>query len=106
MARQLRHLAEAATLPNVGIRVVPFRVGLHHGVVSGPFEILRFPVNGDGKDSEPPTVYVGGFTGDLYLDKSHEVQQYSDAYASISESSLDESASIKLILQAAKELEE
>jgi transcriptional regulator with XRE-family HTH domain len=104
MAAQLHHLAEAATLPNVSIRVVPFSAGLHHGVMSGPFVILRFPANGDGQDSEPPTVYVDGYTGALYLDKPNEIQRYNDAYADIMSSSQDEPASSNLILQAAKEL--
>ena len=77
MAAQLDALAEAASLPNVSLRVVPFSAGRHHGMMTGPFEILRFPVNGDGQDSEPPTVYVDGFTGDLYLDKPAEVERYS-----------------------------
>jgi hypothetical protein len=106
MAGQLRRLAEAATLPNVVIRVVPFSAGLHHGLMSGPFVVLRFPLNGDGKESEPPTVYVDGFTGDLYLDKPHEVQSYADAHANIAGSSLDGATSMRFILQAAKELEE
>jgi hypothetical protein len=59
----------AAALPNVTLRVVPFSAGLHHGVMSGPFVILRFPPNGDGRDSEPATIYIDGFTGALYLDK-------------------------------------
>ena len=42
----------------MALRVVPFRAGLHHGVMSGPFVILRFPLNGDGHESEPATVYV------------------------------------------------
>jgi len=58
MAEQLDQLADAALLPNVSIRVVPFSAGLHRGMLSGPFAILRFPVNGDGQESEPPVVYV------------------------------------------------
>ena len=41
--------------------------------MSGLFVILRFPVNGDGRESEPATVYKDGFTGALYLDKPQEV---------------------------------
>src|ERR1700733_3183904 len=66
MGGQLRHLVAASDLPSVCLRVVMFAAGLHDGVMSGPFEILRFPRNGDGRDSEPPTVFADGFTGDLY----------------------------------------
>jgi Domain of unknown function (DUF5753)/Helix-turn-helix domain len=104
MAAQLERLADSASLPNVSVRVLPFSAGLHHGLMSGPFVILRFPLNGDGKEAEPTTVYVDGYTGDLYLDKPSEIDRYNEAYASISGSSLDEPSSKKLILQAAREL--
>jgi transcriptional regulator with XRE-family HTH domain len=104
MAGQLDALAEAAELPNVSLRVVPFTAGLHDGVMSGPFYVLRFPANGDGQDSEPPTVYVNGYTGDLYLDKPREIEQYTDAFESIWAAAKDERASAGLIRQSAKEL--
>jgi hypothetical protein len=104
MAGQLESLAGSAALPHVTVRVVPFRAGLHHGVMSGPFVILRFPRNGDGRDSEPATVYVEGFTGALYLDKPHEVQRYATAFQSIWAAALDEPASLGLISKAAEEL--
>lgn len=104
MAAQLDALADAADLPNVKLRVVPFGAGLHHGLMTGPFEILRFPLNGDGQDSEPPTVYVDGYTGDLYLDKPAEVERYTDAFEYIWAAAASEAASIRLIQASAKEL--
>jgi hypothetical protein len=104
MGAQLRWLAEASSLANVSVKVLPFSAGLHYGLMSGPFAILRFPLSGDGRDTEPPTVYVDGFTGALYLDKQKEVERYSAAYASILGSSLDEPASRQRIFQAVKEL--
>jgi transcriptional regulator with XRE-family HTH domain len=104
MSAQLVALAEAAELSNVKLRVVPFSAGLHHGLMSGPFEVLRFPLNGDGQDSEPSTVYVDGYTGDLYLDKPAEVERYSDAFETIWAAAASEAASSKLIRQSAKEL--
>lgn len=104
MAAQLDSLAASAGLPNVALRVVPFSAGLHHGVMSGPFVILRFPLNGDGRESEPATVYVDGFTGALYLDKPHEVERYANAFESIWSAALDEPASRGLIHKAAEEL--
>jgi len=106
MASQLRRLAEIGELPTVSIRVAPFRSGLHHGVMSGSFVILWFPVNGDGKELEPPTVYVEGFTGSLYLDKPREIERFGAAFDSIWGSALDEAASAELILRAARELEQ
>jgi hypothetical protein len=104
MAAQLDALAEAGELPNVDLRVVPFSAGLHAGVMSGPFVILRFPRNGDGMESEPATVYVDGFTGALYLDKPHEVERYANAFSSIRDAALDEPGSIGLISKTAEEL--
>jgi hypothetical protein len=97
-------LADSASLPNVSLRVVPFSAGRHHGIMTGPFEILRFSVNGDGQDSEPPTVYVDGFTGDLYLDKPAEVERYSQAFEAIWGAALDETTSATLIRASAKDL--
>ena len=51
--------------------------------MSGPFVILRFPVNGDGRESEPATIYIDGFTGALYLDKAVEVDRYAQAFTGI-----------------------
>lgn len=104
MTRQLDQLTEIADLPNVSLRVVPFVVGMHDGLLTGPFVILRFPLNGDGSDSEPPTVYVDGFTGALYLDKPHEIERYVTAFESIRSVSLNDAGSKKLIHQIAKEL--
>jgi transcriptional regulator with XRE-family HTH domain len=104
MARQLERLVEAGRLPTVSVRVMPFGAGLHHGAMSGPFVILRFPLNGNGQETEPPTVYVDGFTGALYLDKPHEIDRYDTAFTNIWESSLDERASEELITQVAREL--
>lgn len=103
MVGQLRQLADVALLPNVSIRVVPFRAGLHRGALTGPFVILRFPLNGDGQESEPPVVYVDGFIGALYLEKPNEVHRYHDAHADIAATALDEPDSRSLILDAAKD---
>jgi transcriptional regulator with XRE-family HTH domain len=100
---QLTRLVEVSQLPTVSLRVIPFNAGLHHGVMSGPFVVLRFPLNGNGQDTEPPTVYVDGFTGDLYLDKPNEIALYTTAFTNIWESALDERASQELIIQVIRE---
>ena len=43
MAEQLRHLAGLAALPNVRLHVIPLSAGMHPGVVTGPFTLLRLP---------------------------------------------------------------
>jgi transcriptional regulator with XRE-family HTH domain len=104
MAAQLERLAAASDLPNVSLRVVPFSAGFHPGILSGSFNILRFPLNGNGADSEPPTVYADLYTGALYLDKPQEIERYSDAFTGIWQQALDESSSRELITQAAEAL--
>lgn len=106
MTEQLGKLVEYAELPNVSIQVVPFTAGLHHGLMSGPFVILRFPANGDGKMIEPPIVYVSGYTGDLYLDKPQEIARYDSAFTKIWDSALDEAKSTKMLKRAERELRE
>ena len=104
MVRQLERLIEADVLPTVSVRVVPFGAGVHRGIMSGPFEILRFPANTNGQDTEPPTVYVEGFIGALYLDKPHEVERYDAVFTNLGELALDETASAELITRVAREL--
>jgi transcriptional regulator with XRE-family HTH domain len=104
MAEQFDQLVQVSGLPNVSLRVAPFSAGAHPGVMSGPFVILRFPAGGDGRDSEPTTVYKDGFTGALYLDKPPEVERYSQAFGSIRDVCLGEDASRSLIQQVAEEL--
>ncbi|MFE2742856.1 DUF5753 domain-containing protein [Streptomyces scopuliridis] len=76
MAEQLERLVHLNELDNVSIRVVPYTAGSHDGIMSGPFVMMRFPTNGDGRETEPPTVYVEGFTGALYLDRPNEIERY------------------------------
>ncbi|MFC8079205.1 helix-turn-helix domain-containing protein [Streptomyces sp. NPDC057307] len=104
MADQLDRLVDLNGLANVSVRVVPYSAGLHAGIMSGPFITMRFPVTGDGRDTEPPTVYVEGFTGALYLDKPNEIERYDGAFESIWGSALDEAGSTSLLKQAAREL--
>lgn len=104
MARQLNRLIEVGELPNVSIKVMPFDSGLHHGVMSGPFVMLEFPMNGNGSVSEPPTIYVDGFTGALYLDKANEIERFGIAFKDIWGTSLNEVATKDLIARVAREL--
>jgi len=104
MAEQLEHLVHLSGLPNVSIRVVPYSAGLHAGIMSGPFVMMRFPTTGDGRETEPPTVYVEGYTGALYLDEPNEIERYDGAFTSIWGAALDEVGSTSLLKRAAREL--
>ncbi|RBM22414.1 helix-turn-helix transcriptional regulator [Streptomyces sp. PT12] len=101
MAGQLRHLAKVSTRDNVEIRVVPTDAGAHPGPLSGSFRILRFPQGGDGKETEPPTVYADRYTGDLHLDRPHEIARYDAAFTGMWNTSLSEEASRTLLTELA-----
>jgi transcriptional regulator with XRE-family HTH domain len=104
MADQLDRLAEASELPNVSLRVVPASVGYHPGIVAGSFTALRFPLNGGGQESEPPTIYQEMYTGALYLDKPAEVERFDAAFEAIWDTSLDEQSSRNLIGRTAEDM--
>jgi hypothetical protein len=104
MSDQLNKLVEVARLPNISIRVMPFTTGFHHGLNSGPFILLEFPINGKGQPAEPPTVYVDSFTGALYLDKPGEIDQYSQAFDGLWAAASSEPESRDVIAEAAKQL--
>ena len=70
MRVQLKHLLEAATLPNVTIQVVPFRRG-GHAAAGGSFTILRFAA-----PDLPDVVYLEHLTSALYLDDRRDVDHY------------------------------
>ncbi len=106
MAGQLARLAKVATLPHVSLRVLPFSAGVHAGFLSRPFVLLEFPSYGNGRASEPPTVYVEGYTGALYLDKQSEIERYARAFAAIQDSALDTATSSAVIADVAGELAE
>lgn len=80
MASQCLRLAELSELPHIDIRVVPFSAGLHAGMSTGPFVIIQFPNNGGKRLSEPPTVYVEGYSGALYMNQESEVARYDTAF--------------------------
>jgi Domain of unknown function (DUF5753)/Helix-turn-helix domain len=106
MASQLARLVELGGLNNVAMRVMPFSTGMHPGIMSGPFVVLDFPVNGNGTLTEPPIVYVDGYTGALYLDKPHEIERYTGAFKDIWSASLDEAASKRFISKAVEEMKQ
>jgi hypothetical protein len=80
MADQCQRLIELVDLPNVTLRILPIRFGAHHGINSGPFTMLHFPKTSDGRETEPPVVYVENLAGALYLEKPIEIERYGAAF--------------------------
>ncbi|MBB5917467.1 hypothetical protein BJY24_006379 [Nocardia transvalensis] len=55
--------------------------------------------------SEPPVVYVEGYTGALYLDRPDEIEQYRTALSAIENVALSQSKSRALLTKIAEEHE-
>ncbi|WP_328396959.1 helix-turn-helix domain-containing protein [Nocardia sp. NBC_00416] len=105
MVDQMRRLIEVGTRPNVSIRVVGFDAPNHSGIINKDFVYLDFPEHLNPALSEPPVVYIEGFTGDMYLDKPLETEAYRAAYSDIDRVALDERDTRGLIEQIAKEFD-
>ncbi|WP_067674873.1 helix-turn-helix domain-containing protein [Nocardia miyunensis] len=103
MAAQLKHLADISTRDNVNLQVLPFSAGFPLGEAVGPFVILEFGTDKNGRAVEPPVVYRDIFTGVLYLAKPIAVQRYHEAYEYFQRGALDAVASRALLRQLAKE---
>ncbi|MBF6299993.1 helix-turn-helix domain-containing protein [Nocardia amamiensis] len=103
MATQLRHVADAGTLANVEVRILPFHVGLPLGIALPPFTILDFAPGGRGKPGEPPLVYCESFTGSAYLEGRTDVMRCRQAFATLQQASLDTRPSRDLLREIARE---
>ncbi|MBF6435734.1 helix-turn-helix domain-containing protein [Nocardia cyriacigeorgica] len=103
MAAQLERLLEAGELPNVSIRVARLGTPSHAGLINKDFVFIEFPEHLNPALSEPPVVFIEGFTGDLYLDKPLEIETYRAAYTDIGRVALDERDTRSLIESILKE---
>jgi hypothetical protein len=71
--------------------------------VTGHFVILEFPRHPTANLTDPPVVYIQGYTGALYLEKRSEFEHYRDAYADLRRVALDEAGSRQCIQGFAEE---
>jgi transcriptional regulator with XRE-family HTH domain len=99
MRRQIDQVIEACGLPNVTVRVIPFSAGAHPALDS-TFIILeqRPPV--------PSVVYVEGLVGQIYLERSQDVQRYRQVFDRLSSLALDSAKSMDLMLRIGTKYEE
>jgi transcriptional regulator with XRE-family HTH domain len=82
MRAQLHRLAEAGTMPNVTLQVVPFGLG-GHAAAGGSFTVLRF----DEPDL-PDVVYIEQLTSALYLENRIDVDHYMEVMNRLSTDAL------------------
>ncbi|WP_037856604.1 helix-turn-helix domain-containing protein [Streptomyces sp. NRRL S-340] len=74
MARQLERLSEAARLPQVSLRVLPFAAGAHIGL-TGPFVIFSFK-----NTSDLDVVVLDHLTSSLHLERKEDLEAYTEAF--------------------------
>jgi hypothetical protein len=74
MRAQLAHIVEAAALPNITVRILPFAAGAHPAS-NGSFTLLEF-----ADDDDPSIVSVDSLITTLYRDGQREVGAYQLAY--------------------------
>lgn len=97
MPGQIDRLIRVSGSAPVTVRVVPLTRPLDYMATSGSFVILEFPSNG-ARSAEPTTVYNEGLSGALYIERVEEVRTYAEAWHSLTEQSLSEDDSRKLMM--------
>lgn len=90
MAAQLARVIDSCQLPNVTVRVLGYDTGAHPALDS-TFILLNFA------GAAPPTVYVEGLAGPMYLGSAPDVQRYDRVFQRLCELSLSQQASIELM---------
>ncbi|MBF6435339.1 helix-turn-helix domain-containing protein [Nocardia cyriacigeorgica] len=105
MAGQLHRLAEVGGMPNISVRVIPFRAVGHIGLQTVSFSLLEFPPMPSSRMLVPPVAYFESYTGHLFLEQEAEIQRYKDAWARLVRVASDEQDTRSLILEIAKEFE-
>lgn len=93
---QLSHLIEVAQRPNVELRVLPFRRGLHVGM-SGPFSLLSFP-----DEMLPDAGYQEYVVGGHVIDDIEIVSQMTTLFGKLRDLALDANESLSMIAQLAR----
>ncbi|WP_227984948.1 helix-turn-helix domain-containing protein [Nocardia spumae] len=103
MLEQLLHLVEAASLPNVSIRAIPFDVGTHPGLVLQSFVLLEFPPLNSGRLPEAPMIYTESFNGGLFVENDTVVSSYQSALDELRALSSSEDDTKRMIRRIANE---
>lgn len=105
MAQQMRHIVEMSRMPNVSVQVIPFAAEPHPGLLTQSFTLFDFPALLTRLESEPPVVFVEGYTGALFLEDSALISRHRRAIEGIQQFALDEEGTRQLVLQIAEEYE-
>jgi hypothetical protein len=98
MRSQLQRLLELAALPNVTVRVLPFRAG-EHAAMGSSFTILRLP---DPVDSQ--VVYLEDLWSADYVDRQPQVDAYTEVFDRLVRAALGEEGTEAMIDEIIGEL--
>jgi transcriptional regulator with XRE-family HTH domain len=90
MAAQLEYVVRASEQPNVTVQILPYQVGAHPALDS-TFILLDF------LEPVPPVVYVEGLVGQLYLERSQDVERYDQIFERLQSISLTSQRSADLM---------
>jgi uncharacterized protein DUF5753/helix-turn-helix protein len=96
MRRQVRHLEDAATRPNVTVQVVPTAAGAHPGL-EGPFVLLEF-------DGDPTLVYLENRRGSAFLEEDDDIAETTIALQHLQRIALSPDDWLDLLVEIAREL--
>ncbi|MBF6349010.1 helix-turn-helix domain-containing protein [Nocardia flavorosea] len=103
MESQVRRLVELGRLPNVSVRVIPFGVGGHSGLIVQSFTLFEFPALRAGRTPEPPVVFVEGFTGALFMEDTGSIERHRQASVDLHGVALSADDSERLMQEIAEE---
>ncbi|MGW2188541.1 helix-turn-helix domain-containing protein [Streptomyces sp. NPDC001719] len=92
---QLEHLVDVSKLPNVELRVLPFRLGAHPGL-DGAYTVFHFAAG-------EPVVAVEPLTKPIYLEEDAHVARYALAFDHLRARALDTDATRDFIQRIAGE---
>lgn len=98
MRKQLHHLLDVATLPNIDLQVLPFTAGEHPGL-DGAFTIVGFPA-----PSDRDVVWVENLNGGLYVEREEEIALYGLVFDRLIAAAMSSKDSAALISRVAKEM--
>ncbi|MET9085444.1 helix-turn-helix transcriptional regulator [Streptomyces sp. NPDC004237] len=99
MAAQLRHLAEAATLPNVTLQIMPTAKGAH-AALAGTFSLLEF------EPHTPTVVYVDSIAGNVYLEKERDVRTFIQTFDLLRAGAPDPQESAAVLERITREMQD
>lgn len=99
MAEQLRHLLDLASLPNITIRIIPFRVG-EYEIMTGAVNWLGF-VEAD----YPDAVYLEYPGGGEWIERANDIARFAGAIDDAWSRALTAKGSAALIREQAETLE-